>query len=91
MSAAPATVLERVHAAARERELAGPTLAAYRRTWLKLVAWTTASGIDLGALPREEARGYYEDLMGNRSASHPTTNTAMCHLMPRLYAAMVKF
>ncbi len=70
MSAAPATVLERVHAAAKERELAGPTLAAYRRTWLKLVAWTTASGIDLGALLREEARGYYEDLTGNRSASH---------------------
>jgi hypothetical protein len=70
MPEAPANVLERVNSAARERELAGPTLAAYRRTWLKLVAWTTASGIDLGALPREEARGYYEDLTGNRSASH---------------------
>jgi hypothetical protein len=70
MSVAPATALERAHSAAKERELAGPTLAAYRRTWLKLVAWTTASGFDLGSLPREAARGYYEDLTGNRSASH---------------------
>jgi hypothetical protein len=38
MPAAPvsATVLERVLAAAKERELAALTLAAYRRTWLKL-------------------------------------------------------
>jgi site-specific recombinase XerD len=65
-----ATVLERVLAAAKERELAVPTMAAYRRAWLKLVAWTTAEGFDLGSLPRERALFYYEDLTGNRSASH---------------------
>jgi len=72
MSPAPnvATILERVLAAAKERELAAPTLAAYRRTWLKLVAWTTAAGLDLGSLPREKAISYYDDLTANRSASH---------------------
>ncbi len=35
---ATSTVLGRVFAAAKERELAAPTLSAYRRTWLKLVA-----------------------------------------------------
>ena len=70
MAEPSSTLLERLSIAARERQLAAPTLAAYRRTWLKLVAWTTASGFDLGTLPREEARGYYEDLTGNRSASH---------------------
>ena len=67
---AASTVLERVLAAAKERELAAPTLAAYRRTWLKLVAWTTVEGFDLGSLPREKALAYYEDLTDNRSASH---------------------
>lgn len=70
MAEPSSTLLERLSIAARERQLAAPTLAAYRRTWLKLVAWTTASGFDLASLPREEARGYYEDLTGNRSASH---------------------
>ena len=56
MSSNAATVLERVLAAAKERELAAPTLAAYRRTWLKLVAWTTAAGLDLGSLPREKGK-----------------------------------
>ena len=70
MAESSSTLLERLSTAARDRQLASPTLAAYRRTWLKLVAWTTASGFDLASLPREEARGYYEDLTGNRSASH---------------------
>lgn len=64
------TLLERLSAAARDRQLAAPTLAAYRRTWLKLIAWTTAAGLDPAALPREIARQYYEELTANRSASH---------------------
>ena len=70
-----ATVLQRVIAAAKERELAAPTLSAYRRTWLKLVAWSTAAGFDLGSLPLEKALAYYEDLTENRSASlHPQSD-----------------
>ncbi len=64
------SIFERLLAAAGERKLAKPTLAAYRRTWLKLIAWTTAEGFDLGALPREKARAYYEELTSERSASH---------------------
>ncbi len=70
MSGQTGTIYERLLAAAGERELAGPTLSAYRRTWLKLIAWTTAEGLDLGALPREKALTYYEDLTRDRSASH---------------------
>jgi site-specific recombinase XerD len=65
-----ATVLERVLAAAGDRQLAGPTLSAYRRTWMKLVAWTTAEGFDLATLPREKARAYYEAMTSDRSPSH---------------------
>ncbi len=65
-----ASLLERVQAAAAERRLAGPTLAAYRRTWMKLVAWTTAEGFDVGALPKEKVRAYYEELTSGRSPSH---------------------
>lgn len=68
MSEAP--ILERVLAAAGEKRLAGPTLSAYRRTWVKLVAWTTAEGFDLGALPKEKARAYYEEMTKGRSPSH---------------------
>jgi len=64
------SILERVLAAAAERRLAGPTLAAYRRTWMKLVAWTTAEGFDVGTLPKEKARAYYEELTKGRSPSH---------------------
>lgn len=65
-----ASILERVLAAATERRLAGPTLTAYRRIWMKLVAWTTAEGFDLGALPKEKARAYYEEMTNGRSPSH---------------------
>ena len=68
--AGSATVLERVLAAAGDRKLAGPTLAAYRRTWMKLIAWTTAEGFDIAALPREKARAYYEEMTSGRSPSH---------------------
>lgn len=63
-------LLECLVAAASDRKLAAPTLAAYRRTWMKLVAWTTAEGFDLAAIPREKARAYYEELTRERSASH---------------------
>ena len=39
-------------------------------TWMKLVAWTTAEGFDLVALPKEKARAYYEELTNGRSPSH---------------------
>jgi hypothetical protein len=49
------SLLERVTAAADERHLLHNTLIAYRRTWLKLIAWSTAEGMVLQTLPAERA------------------------------------
>jgi hypothetical protein len=38
------SLLERVITAAEERHLSQNTLTAYRRTWLKLIAWSAAEG-----------------------------------------------
>jgi hypothetical protein len=38
------SLLERVTAAAEERELSQNSLIAYRRTWLKIIAWAAAEG-----------------------------------------------
>jgi hypothetical protein len=42
-----ASLLARVTAAAHERYLAQNTLIAYRRTWLRLIAWSAAKGLAL--------------------------------------------
>lgn len=70
MAAASISLFQRLLEAARERQFAEPTVAAYRRTWIKLLAWTAAEGLALETLPREQARAYYEELTRNRSASH---------------------
>src|SRR4029453_19687699 len=49
------SLLERVTAAAEERHLSQNTLTAYRRTWLKLIAWSAAEGLVLETLPSERA------------------------------------
>jgi hypothetical protein len=62
--------LERVTAAAEERRLSQNTLIAYRRTWLKLIAWSTAEGLALATLPLNRAGEFYEEATCGRSASH---------------------
>ena len=57
------SLLERVTVAAEERHLAQNTLTAYRRTWLKLIAWSAAEGLALESLPAERAGEFYETLM----------------------------
>jgi site-specific recombinase XerC len=49
------SLLERVTAVAEERHLSQNTLTAYRRTWLKLIAWSAAEGVVLETLPSERA------------------------------------
>jgi hypothetical protein len=49
------SLLERVTAVAEERHLSQNTLTAYRRTWLKLIAWSAAEGLVLETLPSERA------------------------------------
>ena len=64
------SLLERVITAAAERHLSQNTLTAYRRTWLKLIAWAAADRLVLETLPRERTREFYEEATRGRSASH---------------------
>jgi hypothetical protein len=48
------SLLERVTAAAEERQLShNSPLIAYRRTWLKIIAWAAAEGLVLETFPPE--------------------------------------
>jgi site-specific recombinase XerD len=64
------SLLERVTEVAEERHLSQNTLTAYRRTWLKLIAWSAAEGVVLETLPSERAGEFYEEATQGRSASH---------------------
>jgi site-specific recombinase XerD len=64
------SLLERVTTAAVERHLSENTLIAYRRTWLKLIAWVAAEGLGIEMLPLERAGEFYDDATRGRSASH---------------------
>jgi site-specific recombinase XerD len=64
------SLLERVTAAAEERHLSQNTLTAYRRTWLRLIAWSAAEGVVLETLPSERVGEFYEEATRGRSASH---------------------
>jgi hypothetical protein len=46
-------LLERVTAAAEERQFSHNSLIAYRRTWLKIIAWAAAEGLVLETFPVE--------------------------------------
>jgi integrase/recombinase XerD len=63
-------LLQKVMAAGEERQLAGNTLTAYRRTWLRLAAWAAAEGVALSTMPRELAAEFYSSATRGRSASH---------------------
>jgi len=47
------SILKRVTAAAEERQLSRNSLLAYRRTWLKIIAWAAAEGLVLKTLPKD--------------------------------------
>ncbi|MFZ0710422.1 MAG: hypothetical protein WAM53_10315 [Terrimicrobiaceae bacterium] len=59
------SLLERVTAAAEERQLSQNTLTAYRRTWLKLIAWSATEGLALQTLPAERGKPKYHSGMMN--------------------------
>ena len=64
------SILERVTAAAEERQLSQNSLIAYRRTWLKIIAWAAAEGLVLETFPTERVGEFYEEATRGRSASH---------------------
>ena len=66
------SILKRVTAAAEERQLSRNSLLAYRRTWLKIIAWAAAEGLVLETLPSERVVEFYEEATRGRSASHWT-------------------
>jgi len=51
--------------AAVEERLSQNTLTAYRRTWLKLISWSTAGGLALQTLPAERGKPKYHSGMMN--------------------------
>ena len=71
MSDSADSLLERVMVAAEQRQFSAHTLTAYRRTWLKLIAWAAAEGLALETLPAERAGEFYQFATRDRSASHP--------------------
>ena len=64
------SLLERVTAAAEERQLSHNSLIAYRRTWLKIIAWAAAEGVVLETFPAERVGDFYDEATRGRSASH---------------------
>jgi hypothetical protein len=72
---------ERVTAAAEERQLSHNSLLAYRRTWLKIIAWVAAEGLVLETFPPERVGEFYEEATRGRSASHHLqVKAALAHL-----------
>ena len=55
------SLLKRVTAAAEERQLSQNSLLAYRRTWLKIIAWAAAEGLVLETFPAERVGEFYEE------------------------------
>ena len=64
------SLLERVITAAHQRRLSQNTLIAYRRIWLKLIAWSDTEGLALETIPLQMEGEFYEEATGERSASH---------------------
>src|SRR4249919_441706 len=62
------SLLERVTAAAEERQLSHNSLLAYRRTWLKIIARAAAEGLVLETFPAERVGEFYEEATRGRSA-----------------------
>ena len=69
-NADPSTLLEQLLAAAKERQLASTTLAAYRRAWTELLTHCAVESLDPGALSRDKAKELYQQMTRKRSASH---------------------
>ena len=64
------SLLEQVITAAQERHLSQNTLTAYRRTWLKIIAWSAAERLALQTVPAERVGEFYQEATRGRSASH---------------------
>jgi hypothetical protein len=64
------SLLEQITAAAEERQLSQNSLIAYRRTWLKIIAWRAAECLVLETIPVERVGQFYEEATRARRACH---------------------
>ena len=64
------SLLERVTAAAQERQLSHNSLIAYRRTWLKIIAWAAAEGLVLETFPGQRIGEFYEECISKRGLAN---------------------
>ena len=83
-NADPSTLLEQLLAAAKERQLASTTLAAYLRAWTKLLTHCAVESLDPGALSRDKAKELYQQMTRKRSASHHLQVKAALSFLYRL-------
>ena len=85
------SLLERVTAAAEERKLSHNSLLAYRRTWLKIIAWAAAEGLVLETLPLERVGEFYEEATRRGALSYLLRLSrgpvgAKCQVYPRIFS-----
>ena len=91
MPFSPHELLEKLNAAAAQRQLAGPTLAAYRRTWRQVVIWAAAESLDPAALPKAKAAEFYTELTRSRGASHHLQTKAAISFLYRVLETVNPF
>ncbi|MDB6135076.1 MAG: integrase/recombinase XerD [Verrucomicrobiales bacterium] len=87
MSLSPNEILENLNAAAAQRQLSRPTLAAYRRIWRDIVIRAAAQSLDPAALPRSVAEEFYAELTRGRGASHHLQTKAAVSFLYRMLDA----
>jgi hypothetical protein len=83
------SLLERVTTAAEERQLSHNSLIAYRRTWLKIIAWAAAEGVVLETFPVERVGDFYDEATRGRSASHHLQVKAALALLSLILTSML--
>ncbi len=78
------SLLERVTAAAEERQLSKNSLIAYRRTWLEIIAWAAAEGLVLETFPIGWGSSMRRDPRPKRLASPPAPTRSAARTSPRV-------
>ncbi|MDB6175882.1 MAG: tyrosine recombinase XerC [Chthoniobacteraceae bacterium] len=91
MKSSADAVLSKVMAAAEQRQLSQNTLTAYRRTWLKVIAWSGTEGLALSTLSKDQADRFYREITRERSAAHHLQVKAALQLLYKTLDAVNPF
>lgn len=76
-----AGLLEKLELAALDKQLATSTQLAYRRTWIRLLAWTNTKDLNLESLTEDQVYELYQKLTTGRGASHHIQTKAALRLL----------